>query len=74
MTLGLPFWHGNPMPRSIHIKCKPWIPGFQHAICVILLAHVVHLLLLADFACHYGSALIKKGFSEPVQMNAEQWI
>jgi len=56
------------------IKCKPWIPGFQHAICVILLAHVVHLLLLADFACHYGSALIKKGFSEPVQMNAEQWI
>jgi hypothetical protein len=58
------------------IKCKPWIPGVEHAIIVILLAHVAHLLLLADFACHYGSALIRRGFNEPVQMSGElpQWI
>jgi len=57
------------------IKCKPWIPGVQHAICAVLLAHAAHLLLLADFAYHYGSALIRKGFNEPVQMSGdEHWI
>jgi len=57
------------------IGCKPWIPGVQHCICAILLAHVAHLLLLADFAFHYGSALIRKGFNEPVQLSADvQWI
>jgi len=57
------------------IKCKPWISGVEHAIIVILLAHGAHLLLLLDFAYHYGSALIRKGFNEPVQMsNDMQWI
>jgi len=57
------------------IKCKPWITGVEHAIIVILIAHAAHLLLLADFACHYGSALIRKGFNEPVQMtNDMHWI
>jgi len=56
------------------ITCKPWITGFQHGICVILAAHVVHLLLLADFAYHYAHALMQKGFSEPVQITGSQWI
>jgi len=56
------------------ITCKPWITGFQHGICVILAAHAVHLLLLADFAHHYARALMQKGFSEPVQLTGQQWI
>lgn len=56
------------------ITCKPWIPGFQHAIYTILGAHVVHLLLLADFAYHYATGLARKGFREPMQMEVTQWI
>ena len=53
------------------IRCKPWIPGVEHAIIVILLAHAAHLLLIADFGYHYGSALIRKGFNAPVEGGAQ---
>jgi hypothetical protein len=56
------------------IKCKPYISGVEHTIIVILIAHAAHLLLLADFAYHYGYALFRKGFNEPVQMVGNQWI
>jgi len=50
------------------ISCKPWIPGFQHAICVILLAHVMHLLLLADFAYYYVCALWARGLNKRLEL------
>ena len=50
------------------ITCKPWIPGFQHAICAILLAHAVHLLLLADFAYYYVCALWKRGPNKRIEL------
>jgi len=50
------------------IKCKHWIPGFEHAIYAILFAHAVHLLLLGDFAYYYVRALLKQGPSEPLQL------
>jgi len=56
------------------ITCKPWIPGVQHGICAILVAHIAHLLLLADFAYHYAHALMRKGFGEPVRMTLPEWI
>jgi len=47
------------------ITCNMWIiPGFQHAIYAILLAHVLHLLILGDFAFYYARALIKNGPGE----------
>lgn len=50
------------------IGCSPWIPGFQHAICAIMLAHAVHLLLLADFAYYYVSALWKRGLNKRLEL------
>jgi len=41
-----------------HITCMPWIGEFEHTIYAILLAHVVHLILLSDFAYFYTKALI----------------
>jgi hypothetical protein len=46
-----------------HITCKPWVDGMNHAIWIILAAHVIHLLLLADFGYYYGKAVVKQGFS-----------
>jgi hypothetical protein len=54
------------------ITCSPWVSDFQHAIYTILGAHVVHLLLLADFAYHYATGVARKGFREPLQMDT--WI
>lgn len=42
------------------ITCYKWM-GFNHAVYVILLAHVVHLLILGDFAYYYIRALVQKG-------------
>lgn len=36
-----------------YITCVQWIAGFEHAICAILLAHLVHLALLSDFLFFY---------------------
>jgi hypothetical protein len=50
------------------IKCKQLVQGFEHAIFAILLAHAVHLLLLADFGYYYMKALVNRGPSEPLQL------
>lgn len=42
-----------------YITCDPWIPGFEHAICAILFAHLVHLALLSDFLFYYVREVIK---------------
>ena len=56
------------------VTCDMWIPGFDHAMFFILIAHFVHLLLIADFAYSYGGAALRNGIcsSQPVQMQAMQ--
>lgn len=45
------------------ITCKPWLTGFNHTIGAILGAHVVHVLLLADFGYFYFKAIARDGLS-----------
>jgi len=44
-----------------YITCIPWIGTFEHTICVILLAHMIHLVLLSDFSYYYITALLARG-------------
>lgn len=37
-----------------HITCDEYIHGFNHAMCAITVAHLVHTILLADFAVYYA--------------------
>lgn len=56
---GMFIWHVRE-----HITCTPWFGSFQHAIYSIGLAHLVHMLLLSDFACYYvRSCVCKAGAS-----------
>ena len=41
-------WHAR-----FDITCDPWVDGFNHAIWVILGAHLLHLVLLGDFGYYY---------------------
>jgi hypothetical protein len=43
------------------VTCDKWISGFDHAILFILLAHFVHLMLIADFIWSYGGAALRGG-------------
>lgn len=45
------------------ITCAPWIEGVNHAVLAILGAHLLHLLLLGDFAFHYIKALATHGLN-----------
>jgi hypothetical protein len=45
------------------ITCKPWVEGVNHAVWVILSAHVMHLVLLGDFGFYYIKALMQHGLS-----------
>merc|ERR550539_245488 len=38
-------WHAR-----FDITCHQWVEGFEHAVWAILAAHLLHLLLLTDFA------------------------
>jgi hypothetical protein len=54
------------------ITCTPWIGKVQHAGYAILVAHVVHLVLLADFAYFYGKHIATSGLSLPLTV-PETW-
>merc|ERR1719478_15475 len=49
-----------------YITCMPWVGDFEHTIYAILLAHVVHLVLLSDFAYYYFKALVSQNGSARV--------
>jgi len=36
-----------------YITCIPWVGEFEHTIYAILLAHLIHVILLSDFAVFY---------------------
>jgi hypothetical protein len=44
-----------------HINCEFWIQDFNHAIVVILGAHLLHLVILADFAYYYIKSVSTHG-------------
>jgi hypothetical protein len=50
------------------ITCNYWVDGFEHARYTILLAHLVHLVLLGDFALNYAKSLAQKGFGGAVDL------
>jgi len=56
-------WHAHT-----EITCDPWIQGFNHSGYAVLAAHVVHLLLLADFAYLYVKNVATRGLSSPLEI------
>jgi len=53
---GIFMWHARG-----DITCSPWMMGWNHAIWAILGSHLVHMLLLSDFAFLYVKAIVTKG-------------
>lgn len=45
------------------ITCSPWIEDVNHAVLAILGAHLLHLLLLGDFAYFYLKAVATQGLA-----------
>jgi hypothetical protein len=60
---GLFMWH-----VSKYITCVPYFGDFQHTIYAILLAHVIHLILLSDFAVFYARALLTQPTGQSVTL------
>lgn len=52
----------------LDIVCNPWLDGVNHAIWAILAAHVMHLLLLGDFAYHYVRAVVRNGLAAKLDL------
>lgn len=59
-------WHARA-----DITCDPWVEGVNHSIWGILSAHVLHLLLLADFGYYYVRAVVKGGLSCPLELGED---
>jgi len=55
---GMFMWHARA-----DITCTPWLGGFNHAIWAILGAHLLHMILLGDFAYHYIRAVAARGLN-----------
>jgi hypothetical protein len=60
---GTYMWHAHS-----EITSEPWIADFNHAGYAILAAHVVHLLLLGDFAYFYVKTLATKGLHSTLEL------
>jgi hypothetical protein len=56
-AMGGIMWHARN-----DITCHEWVMGFNHAIWAILGAHLLHMVLLGDFAYYYIKAVITRGF------------
>jgi len=60
---GAYMWHAHS-----EITCAPWIGDFNHAGYAILAAHLVHLVLLGDFAFFYGKNLAIAGLNADLDL------
>jgi len=58
-------WHAR-----FDITCAYWVDGFEHAVWAILGAHLLHLLLLTDFAYYYVKGVGKHGLGLPMRMES----
>jgi len=62
-------WHARD-----DIGCEPWFNGFNHAIYAILGSHVLHLLILADFAYYYIKAVTSGGLACNVDVESSAYF
>jgi ER lumen protein retaining receptor len=53
-----------------HISCKPWISGINHGVVAIFGAHILHLLLLGDFAFVYMRSAFGQGLGAPLDLSS----
>jgi len=60
---GIYFWEVGD-----EITCEPLIGTFNHAMYTILGSHVVHVVLLADFAYFYIKNLATSGLTSPMEL------
>merc|ERR1719476_146995 len=58
---GFYMWHARD-----DIDCDPWVGKFNHAGAAVLGAHMLHLLLLADFAYYYCKNVAIAGLHSPL--------
>merc|ERR1719436_1297192 len=55
---GIFMWHARH-----DITCERWVESVNHAIWTILAAHMLHMLLLGDFAYYYDRAVLRSGLA-----------
>lgn len=51
-----------------YLPDEPYIAGFNHSGWAVLGAHLVHLVLLADFAYYYGKTVTTRGWNSPLEL------
>jgi len=66
---GIFMWHAR-----FDITCEPLVEGYNHAIWVILGAHLLHLLLLGDFGYYYVKAIMKKGLGSQLELIQDSYV
>lgn len=63
---GIFMWHARD-----DITCSPWVTGFNHAIWAILGAHLLHLILLGDFAYYYVKSVTAHGLACRIEIDVQ---
>jgi hypothetical protein len=63
---GIFMWHSRN-----DITCVPWISGLNHASWSILGAHLLHMLLLGDFAYYYVKAVLERGLNCRIEITED---
>jgi len=63
---GIFMWHARN-----DITCVQWITGFNHASWSILGAHLLHMLLLGDFAYYYAKAVFERGLNCRIEITED---
>merc|ERR1740127_232834 len=66
---GIFMWHARR-----DITCNPWMSGMNHAIWAILGAHVLHLVLLGDFAFYYIKAVLARGLNCRIETTEDCYV
>jgi len=57
-----------------HITCERWFESVNHGVWTILAAHLLHLILLGDFAYYYIRALTQNGVNAPIELGDALWV
>merc|ERR1719253_2570863 len=68
---GIFMWHARH-----DLTSEPWINGFMHASYAIIAAHILHMLLLGDFAYYYLKAVLAGGLNCRIEtmQDAGMWV
>merc|ERR1719291_1456870 len=57
-----------------HITCVPWIEGMNHGIWAIAFAHLLHMILLGDFAYYYVKSWFEGGIYSSTELSSSTWV